>query len=50
MRIRFGFHYRVDVARGSIPEGYAMLDLPGAFIQMGVDLYARMTQEYAVEK
>jgi len=49
IRIKFGFHYRVDVARGTIPEGYALLDLPGAFIQMGIDLYGRMTPEYAVK-
>lgn len=48
VRIKFGFHYRVDVVKGSIPEGYAMFDLPGAFIQMGVDLYSRMTPEYAI--
>jgi len=48
VRIRFGFHYRVDVTRGMVPEGYAMFDLPGAFIQMGVDLYSRMTPEYSI--
>jgi len=50
LRIRFGFHYRVDVHTETVPEGYAMFDLPGAFIQMGVDLYARMTPEYAVDQ
>jgi len=48
VRIRFGFHYRVDVASGKVPEGYAMFDLPGAFIQLGVDLYSRMTPEYSI--
>jgi len=48
VRIRFGFHYRVDVAGGTVPEGYAMFDLPGAFIQMGVDLYSRLTPEYSI--
>jgi len=47
VRIRFGFHYRVDLQQKTIPEGYALIDLPGAFIQMGVDLYARLTPEFA---
>ena len=42
VRLRFGLHYRVDVAQGLIPEGYALFDLPGFFIQNGVDLYERM--------
>jgi len=48
VKIRFGFHYRVDVNTRTIPEGYAMFDLPGTFIQMGVDLYSRMTPEYSI--
>ena len=42
VRLRFGLHWRVDVARGVIPEGYAIFDLPGFFIQNGIDLYDRM--------
>merc|ERR1711874_657884 len=42
VRLRFGVHWRVDVARGVIPEGYAIFDLPGFFIQNGIDLYDRM--------
>jgi len=49
IRIRFGFHYRVDVSSGTVPEGYAMFDLPGAFIQLGVDLYGRMTQDHKIQ-
>ena len=39
---RFGLHWRVDVQNRVIPEGYAIFDLPGFFIQIGVDLYERM--------
>lgn len=46
--IRFGFHYRVDTANKVIPEGYAMFDLPGAFIQLGIDLYSRMDEEHRI--
>jgi len=42
VRLRFGLHWRVDVALGLIPEGYAIFDLPGLFIQNGVDLYQRV--------
>ena len=42
VRLRFGLHYRVDVARGLIQEGYAIFDLPGFFIQNGINLYERM--------
>jgi len=42
VRLRFGLHWRVDVQNNVIPEGYAIFDLPGFFIQIGVDLYERM--------
>ena len=42
VRLRFGLHWRVDVALGLIPEGYAIFDLPGLFIQNGVNLYQRV--------
>merc|ERR1711936_1063471 len=42
VRLRFGLHYRVDVSRGMIPEGYAIFDLPGFFIQNGINLYERL--------
>merc|ERR1719433_964806 len=42
VRLRFGLHWRVDVVRGVIQEGYAIFDLPGFFIQNGVNLYERM--------
>ena len=50
VKIRFGFHYRVDLQHQTIPEGYALLDIPGAFIQIGVDLYSRLTPQFAVEE
>ena len=34
--LRFGLHYRVDTENGVIPEGYAIFDLPGFFIQNGI--------------
>jgi len=40
--LRFGMHWHVDLNKGQVVEGYAMFDLPAVFLQMGVDLYARM--------
>ena len=34
----------MDLSAGKAYEGYAMFDLPAAFLQMGVDLYGRMEQ------
>jgi len=48
VRIRFGFHYRVDVGHRIIPEGYALIDIPGAFIQLGINLYDRLKPQFAV--
>jgi len=42
VKLRFGLHYRVDTTNGVIPEGYAIFDLPGFFIQNGINLYERM--------
>ena len=39
---RFGLHWRGDVRNAVVPEGYALFDLPGLFIQNGVNLYERM--------
>jgi len=49
IRIRFGFHYRVNLQQKTIPEGYALIDIPGAFIQVGVDLFSRLTPAFAVD-
>jgi len=49
IRIRFGFHYRVDLQHKMIPEGYALFDIPDALHQVGVDLFSRFTPEYAVD-
>merc|ERR1719458_2376649 len=49
VRIRFGFHYRVDLKAGVVREGYAILDLPDAFNQMGIDLYGRCTEPWALK-
>jgi len=49
IRIRFGFHYRVDVQNKVIPEGYALFDIPDALNQVGVNLFDRFTPEYAVD-
>merc|ERR1712042_132283 len=49
IRIRFGFHYRVDVKNKVIPEGYALFDIPDAMHQVGVNLFDRFTPEYAVQ-
>lgn len=42
--LRFGMHWHVDLEAGKAVEGYAMFDLPAAFMQMGVNLYDRMDQ------
>jgi len=50
VKLRFGLHWRVDTKNGVIPEGYAIFDLPGFFIQNGINLYERQNElEYAVE-
>jgi len=49
IKIRFGFHYRVDVRKKVIPEGYALFDIPDAFNQVGINLFERFTPEYAVQ-
>merc|ERR1719334_2815926 len=49
IKIRFGFHYRVDTSKKVIPEGYAMLDIPGALHEVGINLFDRFTPEYAVD-
>jgi len=49
VRLRFGLHWRVDVESMRVPEGYALFDLPGFFIQNGVNLYDRMQDpQYSV--
>lgn len=40
--LRFGMHWHVDLAQKKVVEGYAMFDLPAAFLQMGVNLFDRM--------
>merc|ERR1712046_407447 len=50
VRIRFGFHYRVDLVAGVVREGYAIFDLPDAFNQMGIDLYGRCSEPWAIKK
>ena len=48
VRIRFGFHYRVEVGgdgTGRVADAWALLDLPQAFASMGVDLFARYREE-----
>ena len=50
LSFRFGLHWRVDTKNGVIPEGYAIFDLPGFFIQNGINLYERQNDpDYAVE-
>merc|ERR1711988_1103840 len=50
VKLRFGLHWRVDTKNGVIPEGYAIFDLPGFFIQNGINLYERQNDpDYAVE-
>jgi len=40
-RLRFGLHWNVDVKEKRIIEGYGVFDLPGFFIQAGIDLFKR---------
>ena len=44
-RLRFGLHWHVDVETKRIIEGYGIFDLPGFFIQAGIDLFARAHQK-----
>ena len=48
--LRFGLHYRLDHSLGVAREGWAIIDLPHAFHQMGVDLFARCSEGWKVEK
>lgn len=48
VRLRFGMHYRMDHSRGLAVEGYTIFDLPDAFHQMGVDLFARCSEEWTL--
>ena len=44
VKLRFGVHWRVDVQKKVIPEGWAIFDLPAFFIQIGVNLFNRMNE------
>lgn len=41
-KLRFGLHWHI--VNRQIVEGYALFDLPGFFIQSGVNLYERAHQ------
>ena len=43
--LRFGLHWNVDVQEKRIIEGYGVFDLPGFFIQAGIDLFKRAHME-----
>ena len=43
--LRFGLHWHVNVETKRIIEGYGIFDLPGFFIQAGIDLFARAHQK-----
>merc|ERR1711915_50934 len=44
IKIRFGIHWRIDVAEESVKEAWAMFDLPAAFYGVGIDLFQRIPQ------
>ena len=44
-KLRFGLHWHVDVQLGKIIEGYGIFDLPGFFIQSGIDLFSRAREQ-----
>ena len=48
-RLRFGLHWHIDTEEKRIIEGYGIFDLPGFFIQGGVDLFKRAHDEQAIE-
>jgi len=48
-RLRFGIHWRVEVATRQVPEAWAMFDLPAAFHDIGIDLFERVNEQYLVK-
>lgn len=44
-RLRFGLHWHIDVIRGKVIEGYGIFDLPGFFIQSGINLFERARED-----
>lgn len=40
-KLRFGLHWHIDVTQGRIIEGYGIFDLPGFFVQAGINLFER---------
>eukprot|EP00090_Calanus_glacialis_P024218 TRINITY_DN37602_c0_g1_i1.p1 TRINITY_DN37602_c0_g1~~TRINITY_DN37602_c0_g1_i1.p1 ORF type:complete len:188 (-),score=32.42 TRINITY_DN37602_c0_g1_i1:13-576(-) len=46
--IRIAIHWRVDIGSETVPECWAMFDLPAAFNMIGVNLFDRMTPEYKI--
>jgi len=46
--IRIAIHWRVDINTETVPECWAMFDLPAAFMMIGVNLFDRMTPEYEI--
>ena len=48
VRLRFGLHWRIEVKTRRIAEGWGLFDLPGLFIQIGVNLYDRLNEKYRV--
>ena len=48
-RLRFGLHWHIDAEEKRIIEGYGIFDLPGFFIQGGVDLFKRAHDEQEIK-
>jgi len=46
--VRIALHWRIDVITETVPECWAMFDLPAAFNMIGVNLFDRMTPEYEI--
>merc|ERR1711973_62253 len=48
VNLRFGIHWRVNVAEGVVEECWAMFDLPAAFSGININLFDRMNDQYRI--
>jgi len=49
INLRFGIHWRLNVAEGTVEECWAMFDLPAAFIGININLFDRIDDKYRIK-